>query len=169
MLRLKLNHVSKRGPSCFSQWLMHENWAKLNVQPCHWVGYLLALLLTSQKFSLQQNTHNSHPYTPTLEKEYLFAMLHVISYYIKVCHNESIGILPFKSESNSSDAGDGIFWVWWSIPCLLMLWPLKLLEYQEAWYWLCRKDNMNCCSRRDFVYLDQANSKIRFKMWKYLL
>ena len=48
---------------------------------------------------------------------------------------------------NSSDAGDGILWLWWSIPCLVMLWFLKLPEHQQTWYWLCSTDNTYCCSR----------------------
>ena len=43
---------------------------------------------------------------------------------------------------NSSGTGDKIFWLWGSIPCLLMHWLLKSLEHQQAWYWLCRTDNM---------------------------
>ena len=33
---------------------------------------------------------------------------------------------------NSSDAGDGMFWLWGSIPCLLMPWLLKSPEHQQA-------------------------------------
>ena len=32
----------------------------------------------------------------------------------------------------SSDAGDGMFWLWGSIPCLLMPWLLKSPEHQQA-------------------------------------
>ena len=41
-----------------------------------------------------------------------------------------------------------------------MPWLLKSPEHQQAWYWLCRKDNMYCCSRFYFIYLCQAKSKI---------
>ena len=50
-----------------------------------------------------------------------------------------------------------------------MLWLLKSPEHQQAWYWLCRTDNMYCYSRVNFIYLDQSKSKILFKMWIYLL
>ena len=43
---------------------------------------------------------------------------------------------------NSSDAGDRIFQVVWSIPCLLMPWLLKSSEHQQAWYWQYRISNM---------------------------
>ena len=43
---------------------------------------------------------------------------------------------------NSSDAGDKIFRLWESIPCLLMHWLLKSPVHQQAWYLLCRTDNM---------------------------
>ena len=67
---------------------------------------------------------------------------------------------------NSSDAGDRIFQLWRSIPCLLMYWILRLPEHQQAW--LCRTDNVYCCSRVDFIYLGQAQSEILFKMWIYI-
>ena len=70
---------------------------------------------------------------------------------------------------NSSDAGDRIFQLGQSIPRLLMPWLLKSPEHQQAWYWLCRTDNMYCCSRVNFISLGQANPKIQFKMWIYLL
>ena len=35
---------------------------------------------------------------------------------------------------NSSDAGGRIFWLWVSIPCLLMHWLLKWPKHQQAWY-----------------------------------
>ena len=69
---------------------------------------------------------------------------------------------------NSSDAADGIFQLWGSIPCLLMRWLLKSPGHQQTWYWLCKTDNMCCCSRVNFVCLGQAKSKIRFKMCLYL-
>ena len=64
---------------------------------------------------------------------------------------------------------DGIFWLWESIPCLLMFWLLKSSEHQQAWYWLCGTDNMYWCFRVNFIDLGQAKSKIQFKMWIYLL
>ena len=70
---------------------------------------------------------------------------------------------------NSSDAGDQIFRIWGSISGQLMLWLLKSPVHQQAWYWLCRKNNMYCYSRDNFNDLGQAKSKIWFKMWIYLL
>ena len=68
----------------------------------------------------------------------------------------------------SSDAGDRIFWILGSIPCLLMPWFVKSPEHQQAWNWLCRTD-MYCCSRVDLIYLGQAKSKIWFKTLIYYL
>ena len=71
---------------------------------------------------------------------------------------------------NSSNAGDRIFWLCESIPCLLLMyWLLKSSEHQQAWYWLWRTDNMYFCSSVNFINLGQAKSKMRFKMWIYLL
>ena len=70
---------------------------------------------------------------------------------------------------NSSDAGDWLFRFGGSILCLMMPWPLKSPEHQQPWYWLCRTDNMYCCSKVNFTYLGQAKSKILLKMWLYLL
>ena len=56
-----------------------------------------------------------------------------------------------------------------SIPCLLMHWLLKSSVHQQAWYQLCRTDNMYCCTGVNFIYLGQTKSKIGFKMWIYLL
>ena len=66
--------------------------------------------------------------------------------------NWLINIQPFikpniRRNVNSSYAGDRIFWVWWSIPCLLMLWLLKSPEHQQSYYWLCKTENIYCCSR----------------------
>ena len=69
----------------------------------------------------------------------------------------------------SSNAGDGIFQLWGSIPCMLMHWLLKSPEHQQVWYWLCRTDNMYCCSRVNFIYVGEKESKILFKMSIYLL
>ena len=66
---------------------------------------------------------------------------------------------------NSSDAGEEIFWLWGSIPCLLMPWLLKSPEHQQAWYWPCRTDNMHCYSRVNFIYLGPTKSQISPKMW----
>ena len=44
-----------------------------------------------------------------------------------------------KSASvNSSDARDGIFRLWRSIPCLLIHWLLKSPVHQQAWHWQYR-------------------------------
>ena len=40
-----------------------------------------------------------------------------------------------KVKLTISEAGDGIFWLWGSIPHLLMHWPLKSPQHQQAWYW----------------------------------
>ena len=60
---------------------------------------------------------------------------------------------------NSYDAGDRIFW----LSYLLTPWLIKSWEHQQAWYWLCRTDNIN------FKYVGQAKSKIQFRMWLHLL
>ena len=71
---------------------------------------------------------------------------------------------------NSSDAGGRIFQFWESIPFLMMPWLLKMPEHQQAWYWLCRIDNMYyCCFRVNLIYLGQATPKIWFKMWIWSL
>ena len=70
---------------------------------------------------------------------------------------------------NSSDAGDGIFCLCGTIPCLLMHWLLQSPEHQQACYWLSITDNMHHCSRLNFIYLGQVKSMICFKMWLYLL
>ena len=72
------------------------------------------------------------------------------------------GIAPLSL--NSSDTGDGIFWLWGSIPCLQMPWLLKSPEHQQAWYWLHRSDNMYYGSRVSVIYLGLTKSKIWFKM-----
>ena len=71
---------------------------------------------------------------------------------------------------SSSDAGDGIFRLWWvSIPCLLMPWLLKSPEHQQVWYWLCRTVNMYCYSTVNFTNFGRAKFKMQFKMQIYLL
>ena len=52
-----------------------------------------------------------------------------------------------------------------------MHWLLKSPEHQQTWYWLCghTASTWYCCSRVNFTYLGQANSKTWFKMWIYLL
>ena len=67
---------------------------------------------------------------------------------------------------------------WW-LPCKLTLLMLEtkysscvLLKspvHQQAWYWLCRTDNMPWCFRLNLIYLSQEKSKIWFKLWIYLL
>ena len=79
----------------------------------------------------------------------------------------TLGVCPCSI--NSPDGGDGIFQLLKSIPCLLMPWVLKSPGHQKVWYWLCRTDNMFNCSRLNFIYLGPAKSKIRFKIWLYLL
>ena len=74
-----------------------------------------------------------------------------------------------EKDINSSNAGDGIIRLWRSIPCLLMHWLLKLPVHQLAWHWLCRADNLYRCSSVNFIDLSQTNSRMRFKMWIYLL
>ena len=49
-----------------------------------------------------------------------------------------------KYNVNSSDARDGIFWLIWSIPCLLIPWLLKSPEHQQAWYWPLRWRHNDC-------------------------
>ena len=70
---------------------------------------------------------------------------------------------------NPSDAGDRIFWLWQSIPCLLISWLLQSPEHQQAWYCLCKTDSMYFCSRVNFISLGRAKSKIQFKMWIWIL
>ena len=74
-------------------------------------------------------------------------------------------VLLILQHINSSDAEDGIFQHWGSIPCLLMHWLLKSSVYQQAWYWLCRTDNMYL----NLIYLGQTTSKIWLKMPIYFL
>ena len=70
---------------------------------------------------------------------------------------------------NFSDARGGISRLVWSIPCLPMHWLLKSPMHQQAWYWLRKINNMYCSSRVNLIHLGQDKSKIRFKMWIYLL
>ena len=74
-------------------------------------------------------------------------------------------IILAQADFNSSDAGDGIFQLWGPISCLLMPWLLKSPWHQQAWYWLYMTGNMCWCPKVNFIYLDQAKSMIRFKMW----
>ena len=67
------------------------------------------------------------------------------------CWQSMVGIL------NSSESGDGIFWLWGSIICrsiicLLMPWLLMSPKHQQTWYWLCTTENMHCCFRVNFIY-----------------
>ena len=62
---------------------------------------------------------------------------------------------------NPSDAGDRIFWLWQSVPCLLISWLLQSPEHQQAWYCLCETDSMYFCSRVNFICLGEAKSKIQ--------
>ena len=69
----------------------------------------------------------------------------------------------------SFDAGNGIFRFGGSIPCLLMHWLLKSPVHQQASYCLCGTDNIYFCSRLISSTWVELKSKIRFKMWLYLL
>ena len=73
--------------------------------------------------------------------------------------------VPNSNDINSSGAGDGIFRVWRSIPCLLTHWLLKSPVHQQACYWLCGIDNMYFCSKVNSICLGQNKSKIWFKIW----
>ena len=43
-----------------------------------------------------------------------------------------------------------IFRLWRSIPCLLVPWLLTSQEQHQAWYWLCRIDDIYSCPRVNF-------------------
>ena len=60
---------------------------------------------------------------------------------------------------NSSDARDGIFWLIWSMPCLLMPWLLKSPVHQQAWYWLCRTDK--CLIVLDLIWSTRVKQNTR--------
>ena len=96
-----------------------------------------------------------------------FSRIFYFARFSRPCGNpESMpprGMALNKSDLNSYDAGDGIFRLWGSIPCLLMPWLLKSPEHQQAWYWICRTDNMYCSTRVNFIYLGQAKPKRQFK------
>ena len=66
---------------------------------------------------------------------------------------------------NSSDAKDGIFWLWGTIPCLLMPWLLKLPEHQQAWYCQYMIGNTLGCSIVNFVFFCWTKSKMWYEMW----
>ena len=70
-----------------------------------------------------------------------------------------------RIDINSSVAGDGIFRLWGSIPCLVTPWIEKSPDHQQALYQPCRTGNIYCCPRANFAYLDLAKFKIWFKMW----
>ena len=91
---------------------------------------------------------------------------YALNYSVLRRHFRAFTILsvPNNNDINSSDAGDGIFRLWRSIPYLLMHWPLKSPVHQQACYWLCWTDNMYCCSNVNFIYLGQIKSKIWFTM-----
>ena len=65
---------------------------------------------------------------------------------------------------NSSGAGDGIFRLWWSIPCLLVPWWLKSPGHQQAWYWQFRIGNMQGCSVVNLVFFCWTKFKIWYEM-----
>ena len=56
----------------------------------------------------------------------------------------------------SSNAEDGVFWLSVSIPYLLRKSP----GHQQAWYWLCRTNNMYCCFRVNFIYPREIQNTI---------
>ena len=66
-----------------------------------------------------------------------------------------------------------LFWCWrWNIWALVIKYHAcwcTVPVHQQAWYWLCRADNMYCWCRVNLIYLCQAKSKIQFKMWIYRL
>ena len=61
----------------------------------------------------------------------------------------------------SLDAGDRIFWLWGSIPCLLMAWWLKSPGHHQAWYWLYRICNIWGCFIGNLVFFCWA----KFYIW----
>ena len=99
----------------FSQWECSFHW-KLR---CHWLEFL-------QQRQIAVVRQDPGPY--------VWYKSNIINFTFYFC---------FKF--NSPNAGDGIFWLWRSIPCLLMHWLLKALQYQLICYWLCRTGNMYCC------------------------
>ena len=72
------------------------------------------------------------------------------------------------STVESYDAGDEIFRLWESIPCLLMFWLLTSAEHQQAWRWLCRTNNLYFGSRVNLIYLCSDKTTIQLKMSIYL-
>ena len=90
--------------------------------------------------------------------------LHTRQIFSGIFDNTHITWRKLTGFNNSSDAGNGIFQLLRSIPCLLMYWLLKAPVHQEACNWLCRTHNMHCYSRINFIYLGQAKSKIWFKI-----
>ena len=78
------------------------------------------------------------------------------------CHNS------LSKKINSSDAGEGKFWFWDVNTMLADALAPKVARLQQPWYWLWRTDNTYCCFRVNFIYLGEAKSKIRFKMWIHI-
>ena len=62
------------------------------------------------------------------------------------CISFNVLILAMKTDINPPDARDGIFWLTWSIPFLLMPRFLKSPGHQQEWYWQYRIGNMWGCS-----------------------
>ena len=81
-----------------------------------------------------------------------------------ICELLSFAVItsPIWYDIDSSDAGDGIFRLWGSIPCLLMHWLQKSPVHQQAWYWPCRTNNMCCYSRLNFKPNPRYNSKCEY-------
>ena len=146
-------------PLCFDQILRGS---KYNASVDWWsFGVLLYEMLIGQS-----------PFHGDDEEDLFYSICHDTPHYPRSLSKEAAAILSLVSagEVNSYDARDGIFRrLWKSTPCLLMHWLLKSPEHQQAWYWLCRTDNMYCCSRANSIYLGEAKSKIRFKMWIYCI
>ena len=65
----------------------------------------------------------------------IYMLYHIYLLLPSILEHESAKVI------NSSDAVDGIFRLWESIPCLLMPWLLKSPEHQQVWY--CRTDSIH--------------------------
>ena len=86
------------------------------------------------------------PFWSLVESEWIHihAFMYFVSFEILIqqAHGLILNVsLNIIITCNSSDAGDGIFQLWGSIPCLLMPWILKTPGHQHTWYWLCRTYN----------------------------
>ena len=69
--------------------------------------------------------------------------------------------LTLSARFNSSDhAGDGIFWLWVSIPCLRMPWLLKSPRHHQGWHWQYWTGNISDCSFVNMAFFCWTKSKI---------